>query len=89
MINEDQPDQVLVKLADGSKLVLEQPVVAGDTLIGFEQGEQRGIPLADVSAPEVRRTDALLTTALVVGIIVGLVAFAAVGCAAGDCSVGN
>ena len=88
VLAEEQHDKVLVKLADGSKLVLEQPVVAGDTLTGSVDGEQRSIPLADVSALEVRKTDALLTTALVFGTIVGLLAIAAGLCAASDCTAG-
>jgi hypothetical protein len=85
VIAEEQPDKVLVKLADGSSIMLEQPTVSGDTLAGIEGTEQRHIPLADVSAIEVPKTDALLTTvAVVFGSIFLLAAVALVVCAP-DC----
>jgi hypothetical protein len=76
VIADEQPQKVQVKLTDGSELVLQQPTVSGDTLMGLEGDDQRHIPLADVSAIEVRRTDALLTTAFVFGtvVVVGAIA---------------
>jgi hypothetical protein len=71
----EQPDQVLVQLTDGFKVVLRQPAVSGDSIIGLENGEQRSIPLASVSALEVREPDMLLTTGAILG---GLVVVAGV-----------
>ncbi len=57
LITEDQPEKIRVTLTDGSQMVLEQPRVSGDTLMGcqlFEvQGQQRcpivSIALSDVT----------------------------------------
>ena len=77
VIAQEHPEKVLVKLADGSKLVLTQPQVSGDTLMGIEGTEQRHIPLASVSAIELKESDAALTAAFIVGtvVVVGGVAF--------------
>jgi hypothetical protein len=74
VLAEEQPDKVLVELTDGSKLVLDEPAMSGDTLVGLEQGEQRSIPLSDVSVLEVRKTDNVLTFVAIFG---GLVVTAA------------
>jgi hypothetical protein len=77
VLAEKQPNQVLVKLADGSKLVLDEPAVSGDTLVGFAEGERASIPLDDVSALEIKETDVALTIGGVVGVLVvaaGLIA---------------
>jgi hypothetical protein len=70
VIAQEHPDKVLVKLADGAKLVLTEPQVSGDTLMGIEGTEQRHIPLASVSAIELKESDAALTTAFVFGTVV-------------------
>jgi hypothetical protein len=85
VLADQQPDKVLVKMTDGSELVLERPVVSGDTLTGFQQGEPRSIPLDDVSALEVRKGDVLLTVGVVLGALVLMTAVAAGVCAASDC----
>jgi hypothetical protein len=90
LLAEEQPDKVLVKLADGSKLVLEQPVIVGDSLVGLEQGEERSIPLTSALAFEVRKTDADLTAWSVLGGVVvlgGLIFVAA--CWASECVGGG
>ncbi len=90
VIQDEQPDKVRVTLTDGSQVEVYEPVVSGDTLTGSVDGEQRSIPLADVSALEVRKTNALLTTAFVFGTIVGLLAIAVGICgASGGCAPGS
>jgi hypothetical protein len=37
VLADEQPDRVRVELADGSRIVLEHPVVSGDTLMGVEE----------------------------------------------------
>ena len=66
VLEDEQPDKVRVTLSDGSQVVLEEPVVSGDTLTGVATGQQRSIPLADVSALAVRKTDASRTLGAVV-----------------------
>ena len=90
MLEDEQPDKVQVTLADGSQIVLEQPVIAGDTLTGSVDGEQRSIPLANVSALELREGDAVKTTLAIVGgvVLVGglfLAVAAIIVCGGGDC----
>ena len=77
VLADEQPDKMRVTLSDGSQVVLEAPVVSGDTLTGVAEGEQRSIPLADVADVEVRETEALLTVAFVFGtvVVVGALAF--------------
>ncbi len=78
VIAEERPDKVRVTLTDGSQVELADPVVVGDTLRGVngltrrESSEQWSRPLADVSGLELRKTDALLTTALITGIAVAV-----------------
>jgi hypothetical protein len=85
VIAEERPDKVRVTLTDGSQVELADPVVVGDTLRGLEMraewvngltrresSEQWSRPLADVSGLELRKTDALLTTALITGIAVAV-----------------
>ncbi len=74
VISEEQPSKVRLTLTDGSTVVLEQPVVSGDTLTGVGEGEQVTIPVSDVTHVAVRKTSAGKTIALGVlagGVIVG------------------
>jgi hypothetical protein len=81
VIAQEQPEQVLVKLADGSKVVLAQPRVSGDTLSGFDGTEPYRVPLADVSAIELKESDSGLTVLFIAGTVV-VVAALTVGIAA-------
>ena len=75
VLAEEQPDKVQVTLTDGSQLVLEGPVVSGDTLSGLDDGTPVHIPVANVSSIAVKETDGVKTGLLVFG---GLVVVAAV-----------
>ena len=79
LVTEGQPKKIRVTLTDGSQVVLEQPRVSGDTLMGkfapkgvapsaqvFVRGEQVSIPLSDVTDVAIQRTDAAKTTKLIV-----------------------
>ncbi len=87
VLEDEQPNKVRVTLADGSRVVLKEPVVSGDTLTGSVDGEQRSIPLADVADVEVRKAEVVPTVALVVlgtaAVLFGLAVI--VFCADGDC----
>ena len=67
VLAEEQPDKVQVTLTDGSQLVLKEPAVSGDTLSGLDDGTPVHIPLADVSALEVRESNGGLTILAVFG----------------------
>ena len=82
LITEDQPGKIRVTLTDGSQIVLEQPRVSGDTLIGCEvqsrqrcpsdpgallrSGQQVSIALSDVRDVAIQRADFGKTAALIV-----------------------
>ncbi len=70
VINEDQPNKVQVTLADGSKLVLEEPAVSGDTLSGLDDGTPVHIPLANVSSIAVKGQDVVKSGLIVFGVVV-------------------
>ncbi len=71
VISEEQPSKVRLTLTDGSTVVLEQPVVSGDTLTGFGEGEHVTIPVSDVTHVAVRKKDTGKTVGLVlVGVVV-------------------
>ncbi len=57
VISEEQPSKVRLTLTDGSTVVLEQPVVSGDTLTGVGEGEHVTIPVSDVTDVAVRKTN--------------------------------
>ena len=69
VISEEQPSKVRLTLTDGSTVVLEQPVVSGDTLTGVGEGEQVTIPVSGVTDVAVRKTNAGKTIGL--GVLVG------------------
>lgn len=86
LISEKQPSKIRVTRSDGTRIVLTQPRLSGDSLIGSAIGyvsvvppeggarvgvstaEPLGIPLADVAGVSVRRTNAWLTSLLVLGV---------------------
>ncbi len=76
VIAEERPDKVRVTLTDGSQVELADPVVVGDTLRGLEMRAEwvNGLTRREssVSGLELRKTDALLTTALITGIAVAV-----------------
>ena len=82
LLTEEQPGKIRVTLTDGSQVVLQQPRVSGDTLMGRVAGkgrtpsgemfvsEQMSIPLSDVADVAIQRTDAGKTTAFILGTVV-------------------
>jgi hypothetical protein len=81
VLADKQPDKVRVELADGSRFVVEEPVVSGDTLMGFEKGrwtsgrhvpgDEVSIPLSDIEHVAVRGTDIGLTVGVtILGLLV-------------------
>ncbi len=85
VISEEHPNKVRLTLTDGSTVVLEQPVVSGDTLTGVGEGEHVTIPVSDVTDVAVRKKDIVKTVGL--GVLVGVVIVGAVFVAA--CAAGN
>ena len=77
VITQQQPTKVRVSRAGQGKLVLDHPMIVGDSIVG----RQGAMAVADATAVEVRKFDFLKTAGLVGGIWAG----AAIICAATDC----
>ena len=88
VVAEEQPSQVLVRTTTGqSEVLLEEPRVSGDSLIGvplkfswtsssyiaLDTASALSIPLADISQIKVRKSDAGKTVMLLTGLVVGAV----------------
>ena len=86
-----QPRALRVMRTDGRQLVLQHPVLRGDTLVGIsDQQEEVRIALTDVRQVATRGFSAGRTVGLGVGLAAGVVgAFAAaylIGCSSGGCN---
>jgi hypothetical protein len=84
LIAEEQPAKIRVTRSDGTRLVLHQPSVQGDSLVGSHAagiaGPDRAVALVDVTAVARRRGDTGRTVLLGVGVaalLAGTIAFAA------------
>lgn len=74
---------VSVTLSDKSVVVLDDPKIYGNKLVGFVNGKYQEIPTAKVQAAHVRETNGPRTAALVVAGAVGFAGFAYVITGAG------
>jgi hypothetical protein len=74
---------VSVTLHDKSVVVLDDPKIYGNKLVGFVNGKYQEIPTARVQAAHVRETNGARTAALVVAGAVGFAGFAYVITGAG------
>jgi hypothetical protein len=82
VVSDEAPEQVRVMLSDGSVVKLRSPEVRGDSIVGWVKGTRdiasadtlAAYSLADLAAVEVRSTDVLKTTGLVVAGVFGIVA---------------
>jgi len=74
---------VSVTLSDKSVVVLDDPKIYGNKLVGFVNGKYQEIPTAKVQTAHVRETNGARTAALVVAGAVGFVGFAYVITGAG------
>lgn len=83
VVQEEQPSRIRVTTTSDSVVILQEPRVSGDTLIGFVKRNFSGgtdtasalkIPLADISHVALHKTNAGKSVLLGLGIVVGLVA---------------
>ena len=65
LILREHPSQVRLSQRDGSRLVLNNPNVFDQNLIGMSRGKRVTIPAADVSSIAVRSTSWVKTTTLI------------------------
>jgi hypothetical protein len=78
VIRRDQPGAVEVTRVDSSRVVLQDPRVVGDSLVGKVDGAVESVALAHVAYVAVRRGDGAGTAGLVLlGALAGFVAVAA------------
>ena len=74
VVTEQHPKRIRVSRADSTKIVLRNPSVIGDSLVGVGAAHRRvALPLAQVTQMEVEKTDGGKVTFVVVGTIAGAV----------------
>ena len=82
VVADQQPSQIRVTTTDHSEMVLDEPSVSGDTLIGFERDLSWGsiyaapdtasvleIPLAGISQVAIKKTDVGKSTKIGLGVV--------------------
>jgi hypothetical protein len=84
-VMQQEPTAVQVRHSDGTRFILAQPELAGDTLSGFRAGAATRIPVDSVDQIALRRSSTGKTTLLIVGIPVGLLGLLLLGCATSNC----
>jgi hypothetical protein len=85
LIESSHPGRLRVTRTDSTSVVLDQPALLGDTLVGQVKGSRSAVAVADVASVAVRRTNTV-NTVLLIGGILGLTAAAA---AAGSSGYGG
>ncbi len=89
LVADARPGSVRVRQPDGARVVIARPEIVGDSLVDLRGHQPVGVGLGDVTEIAVRRTSALKTGGLVLGILA--LPFAIIGgaCALGaDCHFG-
>ncbi|MEP6687748.1 MAG: hypothetical protein ABJC36_05315 [Gemmatimonadales bacterium] len=86
LLGERPPSAIRVKLQNSTRLVLERPHLAGDSVTGTSKGRPATLPLTGIAEIAVRRFSPVRTAGFVAGGIASLFAVAVVVCAAeGGC----
>lgn len=70
VIGEQHPQAVRVDRTNGNRLVITEPQVTTDSLVGNSEGRHASVPLADIHEIAVRRSDPGKTIGLVLGSVV-------------------
>lgn len=78
LVADAHPSRVRVQRSDGSRVVLQRPVVRGDSLAGQGAGDSVAISFTDIGAVETRRFDVAKTG----GLVAVLFLVPAIACAA-------
>jgi len=90
VVMSEHPTAVRVQRKDGGQLVVANPQIAADTLLGTVDGKATRIAIADISNIAVKRDDGTKTAAIIIGVvIVPIVALVAALCGSGGCSGGS
>jgi hypothetical protein len=88
VVSTQHPSSVRVQRLDGSRAVVDDPRIGGDSLLGVTVGKPTGVPLADIYQVAVKRVSAGKTVGLVLAIPAGIIILSYVVCAATDCLSG-
>jgi len=95
VVQEEQPSRIRVTTTSDSVVILQEPGVLGDTLVGFVKRDFSGapdtasalkIPLADISHVALHKTNAGKSVLLGLGIVVGLVVVLSAAALAATCA---
>ena len=95
VVQEEQPSRIRVTTTSDSVVILLEPGVSGDTLIGFVKRDFSGapdtasalkIPLAGISHVALHKTNAGKSVLLGLGIVVGLVVVLSAAALAATCA---
>jgi len=74
VVTEQHPKRIRVSRADSTKIVMSNPSVIADSLVGVDAAERRfALPLTQVTQVEVEKTDGAKVTFVVVGTAAGVV----------------
>jgi hypothetical protein len=84
-VMQQQPRAVQVRQSDGTRFILAQPELGGDTLSGFRAGAATRISLDRVDRIALRKFSTGKTTLLIASIPVGLLGLVLLGCATSNC----
>jgi hypothetical protein len=66
-VADEQPSQIRVTTADTHTLVLKNPIVRNDSILGRASGQMKGAPLGEVRQVETLKIQVDRTVMLVVG----------------------
>jgi hypothetical protein len=66
LVSQRHPKQVRARRSDGQKVILRQPLVRGDSLLGLAGRDTTGLALNEVDSLEIKRVDGGKTAALVI-----------------------
>jgi len=70
VLGQSPPSQVRLRLHDGRRVVVRQPVLRSDSVVSASPGDSSALAIAEVDSLEVRKGDAAKTIGLV-ALIVG------------------
>jgi len=73
-VAEEQPSKIRVTTADTHMLVLKNPIVRNDSILGGTSGQMKGVPLGEVRRVETRKIQVDKTVMLAVGIAAAIAA---------------
>ena len=75
LISDRSPRSVRIRQHSGPLVVLREPFLRGDTILGRSGRSERAVSLIDVHEVSIRRTDPVKTTGLVVLIVAPIALF--------------